>query len=172
MVLQTQSIAETTRWITNRAASGGLTADSLTIALDSLNSTEVFWYEPVATAYSGLKSTGRIDLIQDPELKSAMVHYFEDRQPLIVTLNGVWQDAFRRFWDRSADHIDVVETDLAQPYPDVRVADVAAFTSDRAAVLSAGDLTGYSLDLYGYVVGALALNEALSAQVEEYLASR
>jgi hypothetical protein len=172
MVPQTQTIAELTRWISNHAASGRTEPDSFSMALDSLYGTGVFWYEPVATAYSGLKSTGRIDLIQDPGLKNAIVHYFEDRQPLIVTLNRVWQDANRRWRDNAAAHIDVLETDLTQAFPDVRIADVAAFASDRVAVVSASELTGHSLDLQGYVVDVLALNEALAARVEEYLASK
>jgi len=97
MVLQTQALAESTRWITNRAASDRLVADSLAMAIDSLQATPVFWYEPATTAYSD------------------------------------------------------------------------AFLSDRRAIFAAGELTGHSLDLRGYVIELLALNEELADQVEAYL---
>jgi hypothetical protein len=172
MVSQTQAIAEMARWITNRAALGSLPADSLRMAVDSLNATSVFWYEPAATAYSGLKSTGRIDLIQDPTLKNAILHYFEDRQPVILTLNVVWHDSARRWWDRAAGHIDVLETDITQEYPNIRVVDADLFVADRRLMFSAGDLSGTSLDLQTYVLEARALNAELATTVRDYLASR
>ena len=172
MLVQTQALAESTRWISNRAASGGLPPDSLDAVLDSIQSTSVFWYEPVATAYSGLKSTGRIDLIRDAELKNAIVHYFEDRQPLIVTLNKVWQEVNRLWWDQAAPHIEVLPTDISQAYANIGAVDARSFASDRRLLFYAAELSGRSLDFQAYVAEAIALNEGLAAEVESHLAAR
>lgn len=172
MVGQTQAMAEATRWITNRTASGRPPADSLAIAVDSLRATPIFPYEPIATAYSGLESTGRIDLIQNPDLKSAIVGYYEGAQPLIVTMNIAWQNSLRRWWDRTAGHMEVLETESDQRFPDLRVADLDEFVSDRRVMFAAGQLSGHSLELQFWVIRALARNEDLAAQVEDYLAAR
>lgn len=119
-----------------------------------------------------MKSTGRIDLTRDAELKNAIVHHFEDRQPIIVTLNSVWQDSNQRWLDHAAPYPDVLATDLSQVYPDLRVADAEARAADRRFLFYASDLSGRSLDLRSYVSDVSELNRQLAAQVETQLELR
>jgi len=158
--------------IVGASARGTPHGDSLGLLVDSLNVTGVYTYEPSASAYAGIKSTGRIDLIADPDVKRAVVFYFEDRQAAVGAINLQWQDGNRRFWDAVGPHLAPLESDPFQGFPDWSVRDPTVFFSDPEVLFRAGELMGFSNDMLDYATELLETNREVRTQVETYLANR
>lgn len=170
IVRQSTSIAQAMRWIANHVARGELPADSLLTIVDSLSQTPAYSYEESDFAYSGLKSTGRIDLVRDVDLRRALVHYFEDRQPIVATVNAQWKRAYDEWWKTVGSYIDFFpDAPVEEGWPHVREVDGRALGRDREFVLLTITVMDLSSALRTDIEEAIALNADLAARIEAYL---
>ena len=71
-----------------------------------------YTYRPVSTAYVNLREGGRLSLIDDPELRSAITAYYEIEQDYMIQFYGIVQDTYF-LWRRVAfRHVQIVPEDL------------------------------------------------------------
>lgn len=93
--------AKAALWIYQGLGENDVDPDSLSANLRTIYN----WYVYSATraTYAGLRSTGRLTLIQDDQLRRKVTTYYEERQPLITgfyeTSGDVWRtlrEAFAR----------------------------------------------------------------------------
>ncbi len=69
-------------------------------------------YKPVSTAYVNLREGGRLSLIDDPELRSAITAYYEIEQDYMIQFYGIVQDTYF-LWRRVAfRHVQIVPAEL------------------------------------------------------------
>ncbi len=69
-------------------------------------------YRPVSTAYVNLREGGRLSLIDDPELRSAITEYYEIEQDYMIQFYGIVQDTYF-LWRRAAfRHVQIVPAEL------------------------------------------------------------
>lgn len=169
MLEQADHLIDSSRQLTNHAASGNLPGDSVSTLVDALLQATTFSYEPATSAYTGLRTTGRIDLIRDADLRRDLVHYFEDRQPAVLGLNNDWRDQFGRWLEAASTHVDVLETDPSIPFPRFAVPNPDALMTDREFLWLTAELGGRSYPVLINVEELLALNEALRAEISDYL---
>ena len=170
MIDQAERLIGGSRWITNHAASRSFPSDSLSIVLDVMLQSAAPSYESATSAYSGLRMTGRIDLIQDPVLRRDLVHYFEDRQPAIASLNQDWRTYFDRWLQAAAPHIDVLATDPSVAFPRFVAWDPDAIATDREFVYLTAEIGARSYSVRHHVTELLAFNGSLRARIAAYLA--
>lgn len=81
-------------WIFERLGDPAVNADSAGARFSSVHFS--LSYQPINATYAGLRSTGRLTLIQDEDLRRSIVRYFEERQEYIMgfvdTYGGIWSD--------------------------------------------------------------------------------
>ena len=69
-------------------------------------------YRPVSTAYVNLREGGRLSLIDDPALRSAITAYYEIEQDYMIQFYGIIQDTYFQ-WRRVAfRHVQIVPAEL------------------------------------------------------------
>ena len=69
---------------------------------------QIPFYQPVSSAYSGLRDAGLLYLIEDSQLRNRIVNYFEVQQPFMNQFFAVTHAGWRRWYIITAGHIDWV----------------------------------------------------------------
>ncbi len=96
------------QWLDQSRYRTRVPADSLRDALAAFGI--IVFYQPVSSAYVGLRDAGQLPLIRDNELRHAIVEYYELRQPYMsqwFKLNSTnWQD-WSRLAPRYLDYVGV-----------------------------------------------------------------
>jgi len=73
-------------------------------------------YQPVSSAYIGLKQGGQLGLIRDPTLRRQVVEYYEVRQPYMRQFDGLIREAHARVRFILQRHTGFVVTNSVQSY--------------------------------------------------------
>jgi len=65
-------------------------------------------YEQVSSGYKGLRDSGRLSILHDPELKRQIVLYYEVTQPYLWHWYDQWWEAYGELNDGSAPYLRMV----------------------------------------------------------------
>ncbi len=167
---QATRIADGMRWISNGIARGRLDSDSLLTVVDTLNQTAAYSYEVSNSAYVGLKSTGRLDLIRDAELRRALVQYYEDRQPILLIAGARWQQAYLDWGDDLAVHIEYYPNErVEESWPHVKAVDTGAIMTDRVLLNQTLAVDNWSRTIRLDIEEAFSMSEGLASEIRDYL---
>lgn len=160
-------------WVFQRLGQAGVDADSVALRLASLH--ELNLYKAPRATYTGLRSSGRISLIRDRDLRRAMVQYYEERQPYLLQFRETYSDLWVAFTDAIALDAEVYYPDgvegsflqglafrLKRPW-----VDIPSDSSFRYKFTTMGILASILTVRYGE---ALNENEALQASIRASLA--
>ena len=130
-------------------------------------------YQPVSSAYVGLKEGGQLPLIQDPELRREVVEYYEVRQPYMLQFDDLAQEAHDRFRLIVLRHVgfeitDSVDSFWPPPEPAFRTSWSAWMEEEgtRGALEHLGVLAG---NWAVRIESVLAANADLRASIREEL---
>jgi hypothetical protein len=102
-------------WLHNNLRRLDVPRDSV---IDVLGHVEISTqYSPVTFTYTGLKTSGRLDLIRDDALRDQLVNYFEDRVPYLQILtDGVLREE-DEWWNLLAPMSPLSRTPRSRPGP-------------------------------------------------------
>ena len=87
-------------WVFQRLGQSGVDADSAIIRLRSIHNLSL--YQAPRATYAGLRSTGRLVLIQDEVLRRDIIRYYEERQPYLVQFYEAYGDVWSQFGEAEA----------------------------------------------------------------------
>ena len=153
----------------NLVADGTADAAALSEPLNDAFGTEIYSYEASNFTYSGLKASGRLDLIRDTDLRRDLVFYFEDRQAAMEVTNSGWLETDIRFFHRLAPYVRYRSTEELVPPPPLRIVDVAGLMADGELLFLALELGMWSRTQHDLTGQMLDLNASLAGAVGEYL---
>lgn len=91
-------------WMDRSAERATVPADSLTWLLLALRQTDI--YQPVSSSYAGLRDAGLMHLIQDDQIRGAIVAYFEQTQPYMVQYSDIGFAHWQRWFEVAEGHLD------------------------------------------------------------------
>lgn len=159
--------AEALTWLHNNVARVGVPADSVVLALNGV--LVGYSYEAHLFAYSGLRNSGRLDLIEDQGLRDRIVFYFEDRVPYLLRLtDGVIreEDEWRNLL---APHITLAPCAVLDDWPEVESVDLSTLSQDRLLRWAIADFGNWSWVEANWSRRTIELNAALVGAIEDYL---
>ncbi len=122
-------------------------------------------YQPVSSAYIGLKQGGQLGLIQDPSLRRQVVDYYEVRQPYMLQFDALLREAHSRLRFMMQRHAVFAVTDSLESF--WPFAYRTAFLTSRDALLKEEGLRG-AVDYVGILAGnwAARIENVLEANAE------
>ena len=81
--------------------------DSIELALAALHQGAL--YLPVRSAYESAKNTGRIDFIENDELRDEITRHYEGRRPSGQAIESIKMDMMWEFWRAARPYIDFAD---------------------------------------------------------------
>lgn len=169
IVVRSEGIAGAMVWLHNNLERTDVPIDSVIHRISEIPST--YSYEAADAAYAGLKASGSLDLIEDPDLLGDLFFYFEDRQAAMEQLNEWILEGESRFWTRVAPYVRFGPAVTLVDRPPVTHLDLAGMRSDRnfqaEIVWNGGANESQARDGRAF----LELNADLVRAVGDYLAS-
>ncbi|MEJ2538586.1 MAG: hypothetical protein P8188_01165 [Gemmatimonadota bacterium] len=106
-------------WIFERLDKEGVNADSAAARFGSVH--DALNYEPINATYAGLRSTGRLALVRDDDLRRSIVRYFEERQEYVFGFVESYAGIWLAFTESAALDIERAYSDSAASFsPDGR----------------------------------------------------
>lgn len=106
-------------------------------------------YQPVASAYVGLKQGGELALVRDQAMRREIVNYYEVRQPYMLQFAALVHDAHWALRIIVQDHLGFVVTDSTQSFWPPRPQE---FATSWSALSSAPETRG-ALEYVGTLGG-------------------
>ena len=65
-------------------------------------------YEQVTAGYEGLKGSGRLSIVRDPELRRQLIRYYENTQPYMMEFHDMYMRAHWDFSEAQAGYVRIV----------------------------------------------------------------
>lgn len=124
---------EVTQWLSANLDNPDMPSDSFVNALNRLGQVTPYSYEPVTVTYSGLKTSGELEIIRDPEVRRRIVYYFEDRQVVLDENNYEAYHLEYDWWRRLSPHLSFSPSDTLDVFPLVSIQDLQSLRDDPEA---------------------------------------
>jgi hypothetical protein len=102
---RTQRTQEAVLWILRNRESN-LPGDSIFRRTNILN--YYTSYEQVSAGYRGLRESGRLSIIRDPELRRQLIQYYEITQPYMKQFYDMYMVAYKEFGEAAAPYVRLV----------------------------------------------------------------
>jgi hypothetical protein len=155
-------------WLHNNLRRLDVPRDSV---IDVLGHVEISTqYSPVTFTYTGLKTSGRLDLIRDDALRDQLVNYFEDRVPYLQILtDGVLREE-DEWWNLLAPHVSFEPHPTLATWPKISDVDLSSLRADRRLAWATADFGNWSQFDVTASRRALELNRSLRDAIAAYLA--
>jgi hypothetical protein len=162
-------------WIFDRLGEQSVDEDSAGARFTSVHYS--LDYEPINATYEGLRSTGRLALIRNEDLRRSIVRYFEERQEYIFGFVETYGDIWLAFTESAAPDIERAYSESATSFaPDdpsrrgmILLRPWAEIPSDpmfRYRISTMGTLAAVIADRSG---GLIRDNEALQDAIRRFL---
>jgi hypothetical protein len=100
----TRDDASAALWIYLKLGESEINPDSLSAKLGTIYNWYV--YKAARATYAGLRSTGRLTLIQDDDLRRDITTYYEERQPYIQNFYENYQDLWLTLRESMAQDVE------------------------------------------------------------------
>lgn len=92
---------QTALWVQRSAGNTDLPADSVGLWIQPLF--HIHSYQPVQSAYVGLRAAGDLDLVRNDQIRRLIVQYYEVRQPYMVQFNEFGVSAYNALLDATRE---------------------------------------------------------------------
>ena len=160
----------TMTWLNNNVGQASFTTDSVQAVLNPIREEPAWIYNAGMSAFSSLKSSGRLDLISNDSLRNQILYYFEDRIPPQVYRNRLSLQMERDWWERLAPYVVQKTRRALDQMPGLIVVDVDGLGSDRQLLWASAALGNIYFLQVKFFRELIELNGELAAAVNEYLA--
>lgn len=101
-------------WLHHRLRQSEIEQDVLEEKIGTIYNAYI--YKAPRATHEGLRSTGRLALIRDPELRRGITDYYEERQPYILQFYESYRELWMDFSESMAWDVDLVYDEGAESF--------------------------------------------------------